>query len=88
MSLPRGAIDQDPANRQEIKLMASIKAISRKTPDLNRFEPVLPLAKVKATELIRQGGRLVSVTRTEVRIRRMHHIAIVDKDGRISWQPF
>ncbi|WP_374348505.1 hypothetical protein [Chitinimonas sp.] len=57
-----------------------------KRPSLDRFEPVLALAKITAEDLLQRGGQLISASRDQVQIRRGTATATIDAQGRVSWQ--
>jgi hypothetical protein len=63
-----------------------MSALRKLPPSLDRFEPVLPLAKAKARELLDRGGKLVSVSRDKVLVERCGQRATIDAMGRVSWQ--
>jgi hypothetical protein len=53
--------------------------------DLARFEPVMPLATRKVTELVSRGVVLFEVTRERVLLRRQERTASIDSFGRVEW---
>lgn len=60
---------------------------TRKAPlSLDRFEPVMPLAKAKVRELLARNARLTSVSRDQVQLVREGQLATIDVMGRVSWR--
>jgi len=57
-------------------------------PDINRFDPLVPLAKSMATDLLARGGTLLRATQDQVQIRRQGQVATIDKLARVSWRSF
>lgn len=57
-------------------------------PDINRFDPLVPLAKSMAADLLARGGTLLRATQDQVQIRRQGQVATIDKLARVSWRAF
>ena len=58
---------------------------ARPTPDLARFEPLDPQARLRIEELVKRGARIVQVRFDAVVLRRARQVATVDQVGRVRW---